>query len=99
MTDTSAVDWTDENVETRYFKGAGYIQAHRNLWNLSSSAGNSTQYTARPLEWGAYSGTIGGSGYAGVIIVSQTASYMRYGGFYWTSDAVQGVLSVLTTVI
>lgn len=95
MTDTSAVDWTDENVETRYFKGAGYIQAHRNLWNLSTSAGSSTQYTARPLEWGTYSGTIGGSGYAGVVIVSQTASYMRYGGFYWTSDAVQGVFSMI----
>lgn len=95
MTDTSAVDWNDENVETRYFKGAGYIQAHRNLWNLTTSAGSSTQYTARPLEWGAYSGQVGGSGYSGVIIVSQTASYMRYGGFYWTSDAVQGVFSMI----
>lgn len=95
MTDTSAVDWNDENVETRYFKGAGYIQAHRNLWNLTTSAGSSTQYTARPLEWGAYTGQVGGSGYSGVIIVSQTASYMRYGGFYWTSDAVQGVFSMI----
>ncbi len=92
---TSEVDWTDSNVVTRYFKGAGYIQAQRNLWQFANNGVSSIQYTARPLEWGSYTGTVGGSGTSGVIVVSQAASYMKYGGFYWTSDAVQGVFSMV----
>lgn len=87
-TDITQINWNEENVVTRYFKGAGYIQAHRNLWQLNSS----THYTARPMEWGTYEGIALANG---TVRVALTKSYMTYGGFYWTSDATQGVFSMI----
>lgn len=87
-TDATAIDWSDKNVETRYFKGAGYIQAHRNLWEYNGS----THYTARPMEWGSYTGSVQQNS---TVLVRLTESYMKYGGFYWTSDATQGVFSII----
>lgn len=87
-----AVDWSDENVVSRYFKGNGYINAHRNLWQLTSSGVVSTHYTARPMAWGTYYGSVQTNG---TVLVSVTDNYMNYGGFYWTSDAVQGIFSII----
>lgn len=87
-TDIQTIDWRDTNVVTRYFKGAGYIQAHRNLWQYN----NSTHYTARPMEWGTYEGRVLSNG---TVRISQTSSLMAYGGFYWTSDATQGIFSMI----
>ena len=80
-----SVNWSDEHVVSRSFKGAGYIQAHRNLWQW----GSSYQYTARPLKWGMYRGEVSGQ----VVIVTQSADYMNYGGLYWTSDKEQRVMT------
>lgn len=88
MTETSEINWDDENVETRFFKGSGYIQAHRNLWSFNGS----TQYTARPLEWGYYNGQLQSNRTVKII---QEKSLMTCGGFYWTSDAPQGVFSMV----
>ena len=92
-TETSAVNWSDENVKIRMFKGSGYIYAHRNLWNLNSLGINSYQYTARPLLWGKFSFSL--NTYGNAVVVKQVDSYMDYGGFYWTSDANQAVLGIV----
>lgn len=91
--DLKNIDWNDKNIVVRYFKGAGYIQAHRNLWHLTNGG---THYTGRPLEWGTYDGVVRSVGYGdAVVVVSQAESYMNRGGFYWTSDEVQGVFSMI----
>lgn len=88
--------WNNEKTVSRYFKLSGYIDGHVNLWSFwTAQAGTSTQYTARPLDWGSYDYTVGGAGTAGVVIVNQKESYMKYGGFYWTSDAVKGTFSIV----
>ena len=95
-TEEDGINWDDSNVVTRYFKGAGYIQAHRNLWELNSSGYISTHYTARPMDWGEYTGQVQSVGYGNaVVVVYQTQSFMNYGGFYWTSDANQAVFSLI----
>lgn len=90
--DEDTIDWSDENVVTRYFKGAGYLIGHVNLWQF----GYSTHYTARPLEWGRYTASVQEVGYGtAVVVVTQNQSLMNYGGFYWTSDANQNVFSFI----
>lgn len=92
VTDTSIINWNDENVVSRYFKGAGYIQSHRNLWQLTSGTIISTHYTARPMEWGRYNGMVQNNG---TVYVYLTESLMNYGGFYWTSDKEQNAFSLV----
>ena len=85
VSETSAINWNDTHVVSRYFKGAGSIQANRyNIGNQTSS-----QYVARPLEWGQYSYYQSGQ----VVVLQQQKSLMNLGGFYWTSDATQGVFT------
>lgn len=95
-TTEESIDWENENVVTRYFKGAGYIIGHINLWELQSGYTRTTHYTARPLEWGTYNGKVYqvGIGLA-VVAVTQTQSLMNYGGFYWTSDKEQNAFSIV----
>lgn len=91
-----AIDWDDENVVTRYFKGAGYLIGHVNEWELNSYGVITTHFTARPLEWGSYTGRVEVVGYGtAVVVVTQDYSLMNYGGFYWTSDANQNVFSLI----
>lgn len=88
-TDMSSVDWADEHVVTRYFKGAGYINAWRNLWKWQQGSQVSTHYTARPMMWGEYQGYVSGQ----VVIAKLVTDFTKYGGFYWTADADQKVMT------
>ena len=91
-TETSAINWSDKNVQTRMFKGSGYIYAHRYMGTMN----NSQQYVARPLLWGTISYAWQQiNQYQAVVVMKQAASYMDYGGFYWTSDANQSVFGII----
>lgn len=91
-----AINWSDEHVVTRYFKGAGYLIGHVNEWQLQSGYLTTTHFTARPLEWGSYTGRVQQVGYGtAVVVVTEDYSLMNYGGFYWTSDANQNVFSLI----
>ena len=104
ITESSSINWDNEKVVTRKFKGAGYIGSFLNKWNYSERNRYGTVllsydfYTARPLEWGYYDYTFIKNPYSindSYVSIEQTQSLMNYGGYYWTSDADQTIFSMV----
>lgn len=98
MNDASNINWDDENVETRIFKGSGYITAIRNYWQYSNGRIDYYYYTPRPMEWGYYDASIIYNNYNYTnsrVSLDLTKSCMTYGGFYWTSDADQATFTMI----
>lgn len=88
VTDITSIDWEDEHVQSRFFRGSGYIMPVFNLWGNQTP---SNQFVARPMSWGQYSYRQVGQ----TVVASQTADYMLYGGFYWTSDGSQSMFMMI----
>lgn len=61
------------------------------VFNLWGNQVSSTQFVARPMSWGQYSYRQVGQ----TVVASQTADYMKYGGFYWTSDGSQSMFMMI----
>ena len=98
ISEISSVNWEDDNVVTRIFKGAGYITAKRNMWSYGNYSWSYIYYTARPLAWGNYDVTFQYNTYNyknSRVLINLTSSCMNFGGVYWTSDASQKVFSMV----
>lgn len=93
----STPDWTDSNVVKRYFKLAGCITPFLDKWSLTDGYTVSYQYSGRPLDFGSYGGdkVYASSGYC--IKIKPKSNWMKLAGFYWTSDASQGIFTLNTS--
>ena len=94
VTSTDNVDWTDANVVTRYFKGAGAIKPSFFLARLVSGSGWNKTTT---YEWVAqpqpickfdYAFVSAGSGYV-TVQTTITRDDTKLGGYYWIDDVQQ----------
>ncbi|MDE6553250.1 MAG: fimbrillin family protein [Muribaculaceae bacterium] len=83
---TSEVNWSDENVVTRYFKAAGMIRPYFYLAKFTNQGVVSYQWLEKATPQGTINATVTS---IGAVQVSITRDDSWLSGFYWVDDPNQ----------
>ena len=83
---TTDVNWSDENVVTRYFKAAGMIRPYFYLARFVNQGITSYQWLERAIPQGTINATVSS---IGAVQVTLTRDDSWLSGFYWVDDPNQ----------